>query len=636
MAKATAFFITKTIEKIMIQLQNICLAFGSQKVFDHISTSFSETERVGLVGRNGSGKSTLLKAIAGNLELDKGSIAVSGKMRIAYMPQEVVLNSDRSILEEALSAYKDIGPLRLKAQEFEPLLEQGDPDVVQEYGHVTERLAELHVDQAVRDTKVMLLGLGFKEVQFDAPVTSLSVGWQMRIVLAKLLLQDADFYLFDEPTNHLDIVAKDWFLDFLKESNFGFMLVCHDKYFLDKLSDRIFELDRGQGTNYYGNYQQYEDQKEHNLELLKTAKIQQEKDIKQKQRFVERFGAKSSKAKLAKSMQKTIDKIEIIELPQDARTVNFSFPNTVRAGRVVLEVESLSFAYDTKQIFKDVTFNIERGEKVALVAPNGGGKTTLFNTIIGKLKQQKGRVHFGYNVEPVIFEQEQHKVLDPNKIVLDEVLNNVSKKTEQQVRSFLGAFLFSKDAVIKKTKVLSGGERNRVSMVKVLLQDANFLLLDEPTNHLDIQSKEILLKALQQFDGTIFFVSHDHDFVNHLATRVIELTPQGIHSYFGNYEEFLIQKKAAQSNSKQSKVQSSDSQKDVPASKQERINEFEKNKEIQRLERKIGNLEKDIEKLNAQFADLEYGTEQFSQLQKKVLTKEKELKEFTEKWESLM
>ncbi|MCF7899944.1 ABC-F family ATP-binding cassette domain-containing protein [Candidatus Babeliales bacterium] len=620
----------------MIQLKNICLSFGSQVVFDHINTTFSEDERIGLVGRNGSGKSTLIKAISGNLRLDDGSISVSGKARIAYMPQEVVMTSDKSILEEALSSVKDIGPLRERAQQLELLLENEDPAVVEEYAHIMERLAELHVDEAVRNTKTMLQGLGFKEKQLNDPVMALSVGWQMRVVLAKLLLQQADFYLFDEPTNHLDIVAKDWFLEFLQDSSFGFVLVCHDRYFLDKLANRIVELDRGLATDYYGNYEDYEEQKERNLLSLKSAHALQQKELKHKKELIEKFKAKASKAKMAKSMQKSLEKIDIIEIPQDARTVHFNFQNTQRAGRVVLEVENVAFSYDAKEIFKNVSFTIERGEKVALVAPNGVGKTTLFNTIIGKNKLQTGRVHFGHNVHPVIFEQEQHKILDPNKSVVDEVFAHVSNKTEQQIRSFLGMFLFSKDSVNKKTKVLSGGERNRLSMVKVLLQDANFLLLDEPTNHLDIQSKEVLLRALQQFDGTIFFVSHDHDFMNKLATRVIELTPNGIHSYFGNYEEFLIQKHAAQGeNSHDSEKKSGKKDTSLSESKQVRINNNEDKKELQRVERKISSLEKEIEKLNCSFGDLEYGTDEFDQVQEKVTIKEKELKEYTQIWEKL-
>lgn len=621
----------------MIQLKDICLSFGTQKVFDHLSENISADQKLGLVGRNGSGKSTLLKAIDGQQHLDQGSISFSGKARIAYMPQEVVTESTRSILEEALSSYKDIGSLRQRAHELEVLLPQEDHDVVEEYAHISERLAELNVDFAVAETKKMLMGLGFKQKQLDDPVSSLSVGWKMRVILAKLLLQKADFYLFDEPTNHLDIVAKDWFLEFLQEADFGFILVCHDKYFLDKLCTTILELDRGQGTMFYGNYTDYEDEKEHRLEALKAAYAQQQKDIQQKKRTIERFRAKSSKAKMAKSMQKSLEKIEVIELPRDPRKATFRFGATKRAGRVVLEVQDLGFSFDDKKIFDHVTFTIERGEKVALVAPNGMGKTTLFNVICGKYKQDHGNIHLGLSVDQTIFEQDQNKVLDPTKTVFEEVMDNSAGKTEQDVRRFLGSFLFGREEIGKKTKVLSGGEKNRVSMVKVLLQDANFLLLDEPTNHLDITSKELLLSALQQFDGTMLFVSHDHDFVNNLATRIIELTPTGVHSYFGNYESFLDQKEITKElhESEPNKISGS-STKQVLASKEHRKSEFEKNKQIQKFERKIANLEKDIERINMSFADLEYGTEEFSAAQQKVQKKEQELKDTQKEWEKLL
>ncbi len=621
----------------MIQLRGICLDFGSQKVFDDISYIISPEDRIGLVGRNGSGKSTLLKAIAGGLALDDGTVSISGGCSVAYMPQEVIMNSNKSILEECLSAYKGIGPLREAAFALEPRVESGDADAVQEYGHIMQELAELQVDQAVRNTKKMLQGLGFKIEQFNDSVTSFSVGWQMRIVLVKLLLQDADFYLFDEPTNHLDIVAKDWFLEFLKESSFGFVLVCHDRYFLDRACTTIFELERGKGTPYQGNYTEYEEEKEQNKIALEAAFRQQQKEIKHKEEIIARFKAKASKAKMAKSMERNLDKVERIELPPSAKTVRFSFGEVQRSGRIVLEVEHMAFAYDAgaKPIFKNVSFQIERGEKVAVVAPNGAGKTTLFNVLCGKFKPTSGTVQLGYSVIPAVFEQEQHKVLDPRKTVLEEVLQSSYNRPEEKVRSFLGSFLFSRDEVKKQIKVLSGGERNRVSMVKVLLQDANFLLLDEPTNHLDIQSNEILLFALKQFDGTILFVSHDHDFVNKLATRIIELTPEGIHSYSGNYEAYLAQKQDSLAFAGTDKTEGASSKEGAPAKAGVGKQIHDLKKDMQRVERTVATLEKEVEKIQESFADLEYGTKAFEDAQEKLTKLEKDLKKATAEWEAL-
>ncbi len=624
----------------MIHIKDICLDFGTQKVFDHLTMNVSPDQRLGLVGRNGSGKSTLLKVIGGEQHLDSGSIAVTGKMRIAYMPQEMVLASKRTVLEEALSSYKEVGPLRERGQELEVRIAAGDATLLEEYAEVSGRLAELNVEYAIAETKKMLQGLGIKQQQLDEPVASLSVGWQMRVVLAKLLLQKADFYLFDEPTNHLDIVAKDWFLEFLRYVDFGFMLVCHDKYFLDELCTVILELDRGQGTPYYGNYTQYEDEKEARLQALQQAHSLQQKDIERKKRLIEQFKAKASKAKMAKSMEKQLDKIDVIELPTDPRKVRFTFPPTARPGRVVLEVEDVSFSYENKKIFEHVTFQIERGEKVALVAPNGVGKTTLFNIICGKFKQQTGRIQLGYNVKQTIFEQDQTRVLDPNKTVVDEIFDNTRDKSEQEVRSFLGAFLFGREEVKKKTKVLSGGEKNRVSMVKVLLQDANFLLLDEPTNHLDISSKEVLLRALQQFDGTLLFVSHDHDFINHLSTRVVELTPNGVHSYFGNYELFLEQKKESERIKMAQEGKSSTPDDDMPSKnnsgKENRKAAFSLKKDQQRLEAKIERLETEIKRLQYSFADIEYGTPEFDATDKALDKVKADLEATQKEWEKIM
>lgn len=620
----------------MIQLHDLCLAFGSQHIFNHLSMNINPDQRLGLVGRNGAGKSTLLKAIDNVQHLDSGTVTITGDLNVAYMPQEVVLASNKTILEETVSAYKVVGPLRQKGQELEAILAQNPADAaaLEEYAHVAQQLLDLNVEYAIVETKKMLLGLGFKPAQLEEPVASLSVGWQMRVVLAKLLLQQADFYLFDEPTNHLDIVAKGWFLNFLKESNFGFLLVCHDKYFLDELCTTILELDRGNGTLYYGNYTYYENEKEQRLAALRSAYEQQQKEIEHKTKIINKFKS-GTRSKQAQSIEKQLDRMEIIEIPDDARTMKFRFKPVERSGRVVLDVKDLAFSFGDKKIFEHVSFLIERGEKVALVAPNGMGKTTLFNVICGKYPKGSGDILFGHNVKHVIFEQDQTKVLDPRKTVIEEMLSTCYNKSEAEIRGMLGAFLFGKEEIQKKTKSLSGGERNRLSMVKVILQDANLMLLDEPTNHLDIVSKEILLSALKQYDGTILFVSHDQDFVNQLATRIIELTPEGVHSYQGDYESFVAQKQSLG----QLGIQSSPSSKEQVASKtgitQDSSGDYAAKKERESLERKIAKLESEIERIQAMFADLEYGTSEFDTAQKNLEKKQKELQETEALWQKL-
>src|SRR5579872_5650443 len=353
----------------MIQAHNLCLSFGTQKIFDHISFTISSSDRVGLVGRNGSGKSTLLAAIANGKLLDDGSISIIKDKKIAYMPQDVVLQSDKSILEEAFDAFAYIKQIHQELARLDQKIADSQDVDFDRYAALHEQLAASDEGKAMARTKKMLAGLGFSEAQFAMPVASLSVGWKMRIVLAKLLLQDADFYLFDEPTNHLDLIAKEWFLGFLKSASFGFMIVCHERYFLDELCDYILELEFGKGTMFTGNYSSYLVQKEHAMRLLESAYAQQQKEIKQKQETIERFRAKASKAKMAQSMIKALDKIERITLPPTPKNVAFSFPPVQQSGRIVLEVKDLAHSFGAKPLFDHVSCVVERGNKVAIIAP---------------------------------------------------------------------------------------------------------------------------------------------------------------------------------------------------------------------------------------------------------------------------
>ena len=608
-----------------------------QVIFDDISFVFDQNQRIGLVGRNGSGKSTLLKAIAGKQQLDKGSIAIQKGKTIAYLSQDVVLQSDKSIVEETYTAFADIAALVEEQQKIESQLDHADDidELLERYAVVCDKL--LHVDQESlkAEAKKVLMGLGFKPEQLDQPVATLSVGWKMRIVLAKLLLQKADFYLFDEPTNHLDIVAKEWFLQFLKRAPFGFVLVCHDRYFLNQLCEQIFELERGNGKLYVGDYNKYETQKAHDEALLEMQYKNQQREIKQKTETIERFKAKASKAGMAQSMLKALDKIERIELPPKAPDISFTFPPIQQAGSVVLTVNNVAHAFGEKQIFKNVSFEISRGKKIALVASNGVGKTTLFNLIAQKLPLITGAITPGYNVQYTVFDQDQTASLLLDKTILENIREFCSQATEQKIRAFAGAFLFTKDSIDKKVGVLSGGEKNRVGMIKVLLQNANVLLLDEPTNHLDIQSKDILLKALQAYQGTILFVSHDQDFVNKLATDIIELSVDGAKDYHGNYELYLYQK--AQEAQRAQAAEQTITKKPVQDKKKIEVVAPQatlSSSDLKTLERKIQKLEHDISKIELSFADLVYGTEKFNQAQNKLTQLKKELDSAMIEWEN--
>lgn len=597
----------------MIQLKNISLQYGERVLFDDISCTFAQNQRVGLVGRNGAGKSTLLKIIAGQIQPDEGSVAFSKDLRIAYMPQEIVLLSEKSVFDEAFSVF----------------------DAQQKDEH-TMYLFDASAAQA--RTVRILKGLGYTEETMKNSVATLSIGWRMRLVLAQLLLQEADFYLFDEPTNHLDIVTKEWFLQFLKNAKFGYLFISHDRYYLDRVCDYIFELERGKGTFFTGNFTKYLALKEQQQEQIRATYERQTREIAQKMKTIERFRASASKAKMAQSMLKQVEKIEVIAPGPILPSVTFSFPAVQRAGQIVLHCKNLEFSFGNKQIFKNASLEIERGEKVALIAANGKGKTTFLNVIMGKLPIQKGTVTLGHNVSVAIFEQEQLHVLNPKATILEEVSTHCPDTSEAAIRGFLGSFLFSGDDVYKKISVLSGGERNRVAMVKVLLQKANFLILDEPTNHLDLYAKQVLLQALQQYQGTILFVSHDHDFLTLLATRIVELTSDGLYSYAGNYDDYLYHKqqlplplrydscgitpdfaKATTGNSRENTAISS---KESHALR----------KEAGALENKIEKYETQLETINAQLLEA-YGTERYKELFEKLTQTQKALDEAMARWE---
>lgn len=603
----------------MIHLKNLSLKYGDQKVFDDLNIMIQDQDRIALVGRNGSGKSTLLKIIAGQQSVDGGSVVITKGMNVAYMPQEMIINSSKTVEEEALATFADLYANMAEAKRLEDIISSTKtPNAadVERYAQLQHDIQEMEPEAKVLKVNKLLTGLKFDETHRKTQVDQLSVGWRMRLVLAKLLLQDADFYLFDEPTNHLDLSTKEWFLNFLKyETTFGFLLVCHDRYFLDNLCNKTLAITPGGKSKVYaGNYTYYKKLEEQETVMLEKAYEAQQRDIKQRKETIDRFKATASKAKMAQSMVKQLEKLEIIEINQAAKKVSFSLPPVERTGQHVLTVKNVSHTFN-RQLFHNVNFVINRGEKVALIAPNGTGKSTLFNLIASKLELQKGTIEQGHNVTATLFDQDQEKVLDPKLTILEEVERSC-KSSQQRIRTFLGSFLFPKGDVMKKTAVLSGGERNRVAMVKVLLAEANFLMLDEPTNHLDIESKETVLNALQQFDGTLLFVSHDQDFVNNLATRIIELTTEGIASYDGNYDAYLDFKNMTE----RKEIAAVAKKTDTKAVKESTLSK----KELFELRKKYKNLENNMNKYKAEFDALvanmynfSFGTPEYNAAQEK-------------------
>src|SRR3984885_7172597 len=615
----------------MIQVNAIDLSFGKKKVFDNISFIINENQRIGLIGRNGSGKSTLLEAIVGLQVLDDGTITVNKNKKVAYLPQDVVLASSLSILEETMRVFEV--PMKIKAEiaEVEKQMTTNAPQLLLDrYTQLLEQMQEFNFEQLESQAKKMLVGLGFKNSDFNASVATLSVGWRMRIVLAKLLLQEADFYLFDEPTNHLDIFAKDWFLDFLKNAQFGFLLVCHERYFLDTVCDQILELELGKAAWYQGNYSSYLVQKEQARARLESAYALQQKEIRHKEEIISKFKA-GTRAKQAQSMMKQLDKVERIVLPPAPKSISFSFGRIVRSGKIVISVADVGYAFDQKPLFNNIYFEIERGQKVALVASNGGGKTTLLNIIAHKLPLQKGTVTFGSQVTYSIFDQDQNAALDGQKTILDVIEQSCPPGvTTATVRAWLGAFLFTGDDVYKKVRVLSGGEKNRVGMVRVLLQHTNLLLLHEPTNHLDLESKQILLEALRAYEGTILFVSHDRSFLNDLATQIIELTPTSAISFVGNYDEYLYYKKQM-IQKPQLLSEAAPAKGEQPAQKLS----YEALKKSKALEKKIDQLEKKIQEQEGAFGYLRYGSPEYQDADMSLRRLKEQLELCMAEWEAL-
>jgi ATP-binding cassette, subfamily F, member 3 len=622
----------------MIIARNLRLSFGAQPIFSDISFTVQGTERVGLFGLNGSGKSTLLKVIAGGQKLEGGAISIIKGSTVAYLPQEVTLRSDKSIIDETMMVFGDLNVMQARSTELEQKIAEtpGDLVLLDEYAQLCEQIAAFEPEQKRASAERMLIGLGFPLTHLKNPVQALSVGWKMRVVLAKLLLQNADFYLFDEPTNHLDIVAKEWFLNFLENSSFGFMLVCHEKRFLNRLCTKILELERGIATFYSGDYDDYVQQKQEMLTRLESAYENQQRELKRMHETIDRFKAKASKARMAQSMMKKLDKIERVAMPPDPRKINFNFAPLERSGKIALNVHAVAHSFDTKQVFKNATFTLERGSKVAIVAANGVGKTTLLNVISERIPLQAGSVELGYKATVAVFDQDQTASLDLSRSVIDNAFIGAGDLSEQMIRSMLGAFLFTNESINKKAGVLSGGERNRLGMVRALLRNANLLLLDEPTNHLDIPSKDMLLSALQSYAGTILFVSHDHDFVNELATHIIELTPSGTILYHGSYDEYLYQKQYVTPSVQEHKpepVATSAAAESETDNKNSHNHELRK--KIRSLEQKIEKLEQEISNQELLFADLTYGSPDFVHASDALNVLKKQHKTVLAEWELL-
>jgi ATP-binding cassette subfamily F protein 3 len=532
----------------MIQLSDLTKTFGDRVLFDHVTWQITDRERVGLCGPNGAGKTTLLKMMAGLDEPDEGAILKPSALTVGYLPQDGLNHSGRTVFEEAASAFGEL--LAMKA-EMHALEERLGDEAIPEAEHeaMLHRYSDLQDHFRIHDgysielkTATVLQGLGFKTSDFERPTETFSGGWQMRIALAKLLLGEPNLLLLDEPTNHLDLEARNWLEEYLNAYPYAVILVSHDRFFLDAVVTRIADLTLRTLTDYHTNYSGYLAEHHERIEAMRKAKREQDEEVARVKMFIDRFRYQATKASQVQSRIKMLEKVVPIEVPPERKKINFTFPPCAKSGRMVLELKHAGKAYGDLAIFKNLTLHIERGDRIALVGPNGVGKSTLMRMLSGEEAPDSGERTLGHNVVMQYFAQDEATRMDPAPTVYETLSSGSPLQMVPMIRNILGGFLFSGDDVYKHVRVLSGGERTRLAVARMLLRPSNTLLLDEPTNHLDLDSKEVLLDALVDYGGTLIFVSHDRYFVERLATKIIEIGNGTAIAFPGTYREFLYHK----------------------------------------------------------------------------------------------
>ncbi|HIK55826.1 MAG TPA: ABC-F family ATP-binding cassette domain-containing protein [Synechococcales cyanobacterium M55_K2018_004] len=529
----------------MLRLEHISKVYPTGEVLKDINWEVKPGDRIGLVGVNGAGKSTQLKIIAGEIEPTAGEIIRPANLHIAYLTQEFEVDPTRTVREEFWRAFAAANQVHEELGQVQRQMETADPETLDQLIHKLDRLQRKFeaLDGYTLESRIekILPEMGFALEDGDRLVSAFSGGWQMRMSLGKILLQAPDLLLLDEPTNHLDLETIEWLENYLKGLETPMVIVSHDREFLDRLCTQIVETEMGVSTTYLGNYSAYLQQKAENREAQMAAYERQQKELEKQQAFVDRFRASATRSTQAKSREKQLEKIERIEAPTgDVRTLHFRFPPAPRSGREVVTIRDLTHTYGDKILFLGANLLIERGDRVAFLGPNGAGKSTLLHLIIGAEHPTDGEVKLGdHNVIPSYFEQNQAEALDLNKTVMETIHDEVPDWTNEEVRTLLGRFLFSKDMVFKQVGALSGGEKARLALAKMLLRPANLLILDEPTNHLDIPAKEMLEEAIQHYDGTLIVVSHDRYFISQVATKIVEIRDGELVLYRGDYHYYL-------------------------------------------------------------------------------------------------
>ena len=629
----------------MLNIHNLSVSFGGEYLFEEISFRLNSGDRVGLIGKNGAGKSTLLKLLSKEMQPDTGVIASDKEVRIGFLKQDLDFEQGRTVLDEAYQAFEEIKTIEKQLEDINhQLAERTDYEsdiyskLIEDLSDLTHRFEILGGYNYQGETEKILQGLGFKREDFNKYTDTFSGGWRMRIELAKLLLQNNDVLLLDEPTNHLDIESIIWLEQFLKSSTSAVAIVSHDKMFLDNVTNRTIEISLGRIYDYNKPYSEFLILRKEIQEQQLNAQKNQEKQIQQTEKLIEKFRAKASKASMAQSLIKKLDKLDRIEVDEDDNSVmNLKFPVSITPGKVVVEIDNLSKHYGKKEVLNNIDLLIERDIKTAFVGQNGQGKSTLAKIIVGEL-EHTGKLKLGHNVQIGYFAQNQAEYLDGNKTILDTMIDAANEKNRSKVRDVLGSFLFRGDEVDKYVKVLSGGERNRLALAKMLLQPFNVLVMDEPTNHLDIKSKNVLKQALQSFEGTLILVSHDRDFLQGLTNNVYEFKDGAIKEYLGDIDFYLEQRKVDDFREIEKKdvvVTQKEKKPLVEISYEEQKKIKTLNNKLSSIESKISQLENEIKKIDQELLTNYEATIAKPNFFESYEKKKKMLKDLMSEWEDL-
>ncbi|MDI3309917.1 MAG: ABC-F type ribosomal protection protein [Thermoanaerobacterium sp.] len=625
----------------IISANNVNLSYGINSILENISFIVNEGDKIGVVGDNGAGKSTLFKLIVKDLQPDSGNISMP-LITIGYLEQNAYIISDKSIYDEVKTVFQDIENLENDIKKLEKLIADTKDEskldkLLDEYSKLTDEYNKKEgysVDSKVRG---VLIGLGFSQEEFDKPVSTLSGGQKTRLMLAKALLKNPDVLLLDEPTNHLDIPSIEWLEQYLRFFRGTVMVISHDRFFLDRIATRIFEIENKTLKSYDGNYTEYVKKKNEEISIMMKAYEEQQKEIKRIQEMImiQKNRRREKSVKMAESKQKLLDKMEKIDKPSiNNETIKLSFDFIEKSGNDVLKVSDLSLSFN-KPVFHNISFEVYKGDRIAILGPNGVGKTSLLKIIVGEIENYEGSVSLGTNVA-IGYYQQEFSNLNDEKSIIDEIWDENPYLTQTEVRTMLGSFLFSGDDVFKQIGKLSGGEKARVSLLKLILSKANFLLLDEPTNHLDLKSKEVLEKALLDFGGTLLFVSHDRYFIDKIATKVLEMSGDSIKEYYGNYS-YYVEKKS------ENNVKDEEEKKTKTQIKNEKMREKLKQKEAKKQREYMANIENEIIETEDAIKELEekmcnpdiYKTGEIVDTQSKYNMLKEKLEKLYEEWESL-